>query len=183
MLLGATTWALSTTATIRASPTAAVVVVLPIVLVVVLTTRLTVSVARMLGTREHGLRRIRDGTRDILGRIVDVELLVDDLRDGLNLGTQLLLNLVQIETIFPVDQVDGQTQVAKTSGTTDTVKIGLGILREVKVNHHIDRLNINTTGQQVRADQVTTHAVAEVMEHAITVLLEHPSVRVEARIA
>jgi hypothetical protein len=150
MLLGATARALSTASTIRASPTpVVVVVVLPVVLVVVLTTRLTVSVDRVLGSRNHGLSGVRDRTRDVLRRIVDVKVLVDVLRNGLNLGAQLLLNLVQIETIIPVDQVDGQTQVTETSRTTDTVKISLGILGEVEVDDDVDRLDIDTTGQQV----------------------------------
>lgn len=62
--------------------------------------------------------RIRHGPWDILGAVVDVEFLIDGCRDGLDLGPQLLLDLVQIEPVIPVDEIDSETQMSKTSGTS-----------------------------------------------------------------
>lgn len=42
-------------------------------------------------------------TRDIFGRIVSVELLVNGLWNGCNLGTELLLDSVEVEAIIPID--------------------------------------------------------------------------------
>ena len=80
-------------------------------------------------------------------------------------------------------EVDRQTQVTETAGATDTVEVRLRVLGEVEVDHHVDRLNINTTSDQVGADQVTAVALTEVMEHTVTVLLLHTSVNVVAAIA
>lgn len=67
----------------------------------------------------------------------------------MDLGTQLLLNLVQVETVVPIDQVDSKTQVTKSARTTNSVKIGLGVLWEVEVDYHIHSLNIDTTSEKV----------------------------------
>ena len=127
--------------------------------------------------------RVGDRTRNRIGRVVNVEVLLNDLGDGLDLSTKLLLYPVQIEPVFPVDQVDGQTQVSESTGTTDSVQVSLGVLREVKVDDNIDSLNINTTSQQIRADKVSTHAISKIVEHPVTVVLKHTSMRVEARIS
>lgn len=177
--------AAATAAPISAAASGVVVDVLTTIGVVVgLATWLTVTivwVVRSLG--EHRLGWVGNGARNIFGRIIDVELLVDVLGDRLNLSSQLLLDLVQVETVFPVDQVNSETKVTETTRTTNTVQIGLRILGEIKVDDDVDRLNIDTSGQQIRANEVAAHAIAEVVEHAVTVLLKHASVRVEARVA
>ena len=187
MLLWATSGTLAAAAPERASSAPVVVivvVVVPAVLVMVLLApRLAITVARLLRAREHGLCGVGNGARNVLGRIIDVELLVNVLGDGLDFSAQLLLDLVQVESILPVDQIDSQTQVTESSGTTDTMEISFSVLREVKVDHHVHGLDIDTTSQQVGADQVPAYAVAEVVEDAVAVLLEHPSVRVETRVA
>lgn len=179
IIRGSTALALSTTATVR--PPAAVVV-LAAIGVVVLATRLAIPVAGMRASGER-LRRIGDGTRNVLGRIVDVELFVDVLGNGLDLSAELLFDLVQVESILPVDKVDGETKVSETPRTTNAVQVGLRILGEVEVDDDVDRLNIDTASQQVRADEVTADAVAEIVEDPVAVLLKHSRVRVETGIA
>lgn len=73
--------------------------------------------------------------------------------------------------------------MSKSTRTTDTVKVGFGILWEIEVDYDVDSLNINTTGQQIRADKVSTDAVPEVVEDTVTVVLKHSSMRVEARVS
>jgi len=73
--------------------------------------------------------------------------------------------------------------VPESTGTANAVQIGFRILGKIEVDHDVDRLDIDTTCQQVRADQVATHAVAEIVEHAVPVLLKHPGVRVKARVS
>ena len=53
------------------------------------------------------LRGAGDRTRNVLGSVVDVQTLVDVLRNGLDLSAQLLLDSVEVEAVLPVDQVDG----------------------------------------------------------------------------
>jgi len=62
------------------------------------------------------------------------------------------------------------------------MQIGLGHLGEVKVDDNVHGLDINTTGEQVGADQVAARAVAEIVEDSVTVLLAHLRVNVEARV-
>lgn len=99
----------------------------------------------------------------------DVETLVDNRGDGLDFSSKLLLDLVKVETIFIGDQVNGQTQVTETTTTTDTMKVGLGVLGEIKVDNNVDSLDIDTTGQKIRADQVAADSIPEIMENAVTV--------------
>lgn len=124
-----------------------------------------------------------DRPRDGIGGIVHVDLLVNDSRDGLDFRAQFLLNPVKIITIVPIDQVDSQTQMTKPARTTDTMKICLSILREIEIDDNVYRLDINTTSQQIRANQISAHAVAEIVEYAVARLLVHLRMRIETRVA
>ena len=98
----------------------------------------------------------------------------------MNLSAQLLFDFVEIESVIPIDQVDSQAEVTKSTRATDTVQIGLGILREVKVDHNIDSLDVNASCKEIRTDQIPADAIPEVVKHAIPVVLKHSSVRIEA---
>jgi hypothetical protein len=94
-----------------------------------------------------------------------------------------LFDPVKIEAIFPVDQIDSQTQMSKTTRSTNPMQICLGVLREIKVDYNVDGLNIDTTSEQVRTDEVSAYTIAEVVEDTITVVLKHTRMRVEAGIS
>lgn len=126
---------------------------------------------------------VGDGTRYSIGVLIDIELLLDDRGNRLNLSTQLLLDAIQVEAIIPVDEVDSQTQMSKATGTTNAVKIRLGIFREVEVDNNINCLDINTTRQQIRANKIPANAVTEVMENTVAGMLNHTGMRVETRVA
>lgn len=72
--------------------------------------------------------------------------------------------------------------MSEPTGTTNTVKIRFRILGKIKVDNDIDGLNIDTTGEEVGAHEVSTHAVTEVVEDAVAVRLQHFRVGVETRI-
>lgn len=55
-----------------------------------------------------------------------------------------LLDAEQVVAILICDEVDGQTQVPEAARATDAVKVSLCILGEVEVDHHVDRLDVNT---------------------------------------
>jgi len=63
------------------------------------------------------------------------------------------------------------------------MKVSLGSLREVKIDDHVHRLNINTTGEEVGAHQVTGCSVAELMEDPVSIWLLHFGMDVEATVA
>jgi hypothetical protein len=81
------------------------------------------------------------------------------------------------------DKVDGETEVPKTTRTTDSMQIGLRVLREVEVDHDVHRLNIDTTGEQVSANEATGLTILEVVIDAVTVTLLHLGMDVETRVA
>ena len=111
-----------------------------------------------------------------------VQTLVDLLWDGLNLSAEFLFNLIQIKSILIGDEVDCETEMSKPTRTADTMKISLRVLREIEIDNDVDGLDIDTTGKEVRTDEVAANTITEVMEYAVTMRLEHLSMRVEARI-
>lgn len=46
-------------------------------------------------------------------------------------------------------QVDSKTQVTESARTTDSVQVGLTVLRKVKIDDDIHRLNVNSSREQV----------------------------------
>jgi len=63
------------------------------------------------------------------------------------------------------------------------MEIGLSVLGEVKVDNNIDSLDIDTTSQQIAANEVTTGSIAEVVEDTIAVVLNHAGMAVKARVS
>jgi len=94
------------------------------------------------------------------GEMHDVRL-VDDRRDGLDLSTELLLDLVQVEAVVVGDEIDGQAQVAEAARATDTMQVGLGVLGKVKIDDDVHGLNVDTSGEEVcaiaRASRSVSH--------------------------
>lgn len=127
--------------------------------------------------------RIGDWARDGLRRLIDIQVLFNDLGNGLNLSTKLLLDTIKVEAVFPVDQIDGQAKMTKSARATNAMQISFCVLGKVEVDDNIDGLDVDTTGQQIGTDKVPAHAIAKVVENAITVVLQHSGVRVEARVS
>jgi hypothetical protein len=53
--------------------------------------------------------------------------------------------------------------VTETTGSTDSVQVGLSIPWEVKVDDDVDRHDIDTTGKDVCADKASCFTVFEVV--------------------
>lgn len=70
----------------------------------------------------------------------DVQAFVDDFGDGSDLRTQFLFDAVQCKAIVISNQIDRHTQVTKSSGTTNSMQVGLGHLGEVKIDDHVNGL-------------------------------------------
>ena len=121
--------------------------------------------------------------RDVFRRIVSIEFLVNGLWNGCNLGTKLLLDSVEIEAIIPIDQVDRHTQMSETSRSTNTMEVSLRVLRKVEIDNHVHSLDVDTTSEKIRTHEVAANTIPKVMEHTVTVMLQHLSVRVKAGIS
>lgn len=127
--------------------------------------------------------RARDGSGNALGRLVDIQVLLNNLWNWLDLRAELLFDSVEVEPIFPIDQVNSQTQMSKTTRTTDTMQVCLSVLREVEVDDNVDGLNIYTTRQEIRTNEITANTIAEIMENTVAVVLQHAGVRIEAGVS
>ena len=73
--------------------------------------------------------------------------------------------------------------MSETTRSTDSVEICLGILWEVEVDDHIDGLNIDTSSEEIGTDKITADTIAEIVEYAVTVGLQHAGMTVEAGVA
>lgn len=99
----------------------------------------------LLLTRCLTLRsRVGDRSGYAIWRVIDIQFLVNCLWDGLNLSTKFLLDHVEVVAVFPVDQVNRQTQMPKSARTTDPVEIRFCVFREIKVDDDVNGLDINT---------------------------------------
>jgi len=112
-----------------------------------------------------------------------VQGLVDDLGDGADLCAQLLLDPVEGEPVVVGDQVDRHTQVTEPAGTTNSVQIRLGHLWKVEVDDDIDCLDVDSSREEIRADEVPAEAGPEVVEDSVAVRLGHLGVDVVAGVA
>ena len=65
----------------------------------------------------------------------------------------------------------------------NSVQVRLRVLRKIKVNNHVDRLDIDSTSEKIRRDQAAAGALSKVVEHSVSVLLRHLRVNKKTRIA
>ena len=73
--------------------------------------------------------------------------------------------------------------MTKSTRSTDSVKIRFWVSWEVKIDDHIDGLNIDASGAQIRTHQTPTFAFSKSVEHLVSLFLAHLGVKVEARVA
>ena len=92
-----------------------------------------------------------------------VEILVDVLWDGRNLGAQFILNLEHFMLVIFSDEVEGETEMTESTRTSDSVEIGVRAAWEVKVDNHVHRHDIDTTREQIGTHQASGLTVTEVM--------------------
>lgn len=104
-------------------------------------------------------------------------------RDGANFCPQILLHHPQRMAIIIGDQIHSQSQVTESSRPSNTVKVRLGILGEIKVDDDVHTLNINTTCEEIGCHKVACSPIAEFVEDSVTVGLLHFGMYVEAGIS
>ena len=64
---------------------------------------------------------------------------------------ELVLDLEEVLLVILSDEVDGKSKMPESPRSTDSVKIGLRVPREIEVNDHIHRHDVNTTSEEIRA--------------------------------
>lgn len=69
---------------------------------------------------------------------------------------EALLNILEyFLVVFAADKGDRETLCTETAGTTDTVKVGIGIGGQVVVDGKVDTFDIDTTPENVGGDTDT----------------------------
>lgn len=53
------------------------------------------------------------------------------------------------------------------------MQVSFGIARKIKIDDYVHGLNIDTSSEQIRADQITTSSFAKIMKNTITMALCH----------
>jgi len=69
----------------------------------------------------------------------------------------------------------------KSPRTPDSMKVCFRALGKVKIDNDIDSRDVNTAGKQIRGDKISASTIAEIVKNAISVILSHFGVNVEAR--
>jgi hypothetical protein len=83
------------------------------------------------------------------GARCDVKTFVNLLRDWLNLGTELLLDPVQVKTVLVGYKVDGEAEVSETSRSANSMEVCLRVLGKIKIDDDVDGLDIDTAGKEI----------------------------------
>jgi hypothetical protein len=83
-----------------------------------------------------------------LGKL-DLEALLNRLEDGLVIGA--------------AHERDTETLGSETTGTTDTVEVGIGLVGHVVVDGHVDALDIDTTTEDVSGNTDTRLELFELL--------------------
>ena len=78
-----------------------------------------------------------------------VEVLVDVLRDRLDLSVQIVLNIEHVILVVLADEVDRETEMAEPTRTTDPVQVSVGLAWEIEVDDNVNRDDVDTTGKDI----------------------------------
>ena len=78
-----------------------------------------------------------------------VQSLVNFLRNWHDFSIQFLLDLEQCHAVLVCDEVDSNAEMAKASRTADPMEVGLGGLREVKVDDNVDGWDVYAASEEV----------------------------------
>lgn len=97
----------------------------------------------------------------VVGECLFIKFLgiLGDQREG---NFEALLDLLEdFLVILVADEGDGQTLGTETTGTANTVEVGIGIRGEIVVDGQVDTLDIDTTAEDVGGD---TDTLVELLE-------------------
>ena len=89
----------------------------------------------------------------------------------------LLLNLANLELLSGMDDRDGCSFLAGTTGTTASVGVACHIIRQTIVDNVSQIVNIQTTGSHIGSHQELNGMVAELLHGEVTLLLTQVAVQ------
>ena len=95
------------------------------------------------------------------------------LRHRINLGIQLPLNLNNTLLILFSDKVYRESDLPKTTTAANPVQIDTTLGWKVKIDDHVDRLNIDPAGNQIGADQCLELSLSESLKDPYSLIAAH----------
>ena len=96
-----------------------------------------------------------------------IKVLVNVLWDRLDCGIQIVFNIEHVILIFLTNEVECETKMAESTGTTNPMKIGIGLSWEIKVDNNVHGDDIDTSSEHIGGYETASFASLEVMEDAI----------------
>lgn len=60
-------------------------------------------------------------------------------------------------------KINSESEMTKSSGSTDSVEVCLGVLGHVEVDDHVNGKDIDTSGENIRADETSSFSIFEIV--------------------
>lgn len=92
-----------------------------------------------------------------------VQIFVNILGDRVDGGVEFILDFEHVMLIILSNEIDRNTKMTKPTRTPYPMQVGVRRPREVEIDDHIDRQNVDTSREEIRADETPSLSVAEVM--------------------
>ena len=105
-----------------------------------------------------------------------IERLVDMLGHRINLGVEFPLDLDHVLLILFGDEVDGESYLSEPAAAADPMQVDAALRGEVEVYNNVDRLHVDSPGDEVGADEVLELALAEAFEDVDALVAAHVGV-------
>ena len=83
--------------------------------------------------------------------------------DRVDGGVQFILDFEHVMLIILSNEIDCNTKMTKPTRTPNPMQVGVRRPREVEIDDHIDRQNVDTSREEIRAYETPGLSIAEVM--------------------
>ncbi len=95
-----------------------------------------------------------------------VEVGVDFTRDRRDLSMELCFYFEEGLFISFCNEVDSESKMSEAACAADAMQVGIGFIRHVEIDDDVDCVNIDATGEEIRAHETALLSIAEVMEYS-----------------
>jgi hypothetical protein len=93
-----------------------------------------------------------------------------------NLGVEVVLDLLDELGVLGQHEVNRSTLLAETTSSTNSVNVVLLLEGQLVVDNQAHLLDVDTSGKQVRGDEHTDGALTELLHHDVSLQLVHLTV-------
>merc|ERR1719447_131906 len=148
------------------------------------TRRLTVFAERKIGSRIRSVYYSNVVSSILRSRLSSFNVCADInlfWKVGNGYFESFLDRLENLVVLIIGNERDSQTLGTKSTSSSDTMKICVGVFWHIIVEDDVDSFNIHSTSEQVSSDQDTTLEILEFLVSGKTFLLVHCTVNIDCR--